>query len=219
MIPDRRRGFRVLVLSAFLIVTFAPIARAEWQFTPFIGYTFKTTSTFVDFDPDPDRVATDQTRLNFGGAVRLIGEWPIGFEAYYVHTPGFFDPKQQFNIPLPVVLESRTYAVMGNVVLTTPLSWNRYGLRPSLSGGIGLMHASEEDQLQVIRYRVNLLGMNIGGGAVGFVSDHVGVRFDLRYFRNIKGLSQEDLGDFPVTVGQPVRLRYWTLGFGVVFKK
>lgn len=218
MISDRRRGFRVLVLSAFLILLFSPNASAEWQFTPFIGYTFKTTSTFVDFDPDPDRIATDQTRLNFGGAVRLIGEWPIGLEAYYVHTPGFFDPKQQFNIPLPVVLESRTYAVMGNVVLTTPLSWNRYGLRPSLSGGIGLMHAFEKDQLQVIPYRVNLLGMNVGGGAVGFVSDHVGVRFDLRYFRNIKGVSQDQL-DFPVTVGQPVRLRYWTLGFGVVIKK
>ena len=219
MIPDRRTGFRALVLSAFLILTFPPIARAEWQFTPFIGYTFKATSTFVDFDIDPDRAATDQTRLNFGGAVRLIGESPFGVEAYYVHTPGFFDPKPQFNIVLPRVLESRTYAVMGNVVLSTPRSWNRYGLRPSVSGGIGLMHASEEDQLQVIRYRVNLLGMNVGGGAVGFVSDHVGVRFDLRYFRNIKGLSQEDLEDFPVTVGQPVRLRYWTIAFGVVIKK
>jgi hypothetical protein len=218
VIPDRRRGFRLLVLSAFLILTVSPNASAEWQFTPLIGYTFKATSTFVDFDVDENRFATDQTRLNFGGAVRLIGEWPIGLEGYYVHTPGFFDPKPQFNIVLPQVLESRTYAVMGNLVLTTPLSWNRYGLRPSLSGGIGLMHASEEDLLQVIRYRINLLGMNVGGGAVGFLSDHVGVRFDLRYFRNIKGVSQEDLGDFPVTSGQPVRLRYWTLGFGVVFK-
>ena len=53
--------------------------------------------------------------------------------------------------------------------------------------------------------------MNVGGGAVGFLSDHVGVRFDLRYFRNIKGVSQEDLEDFPVTLGEPVRLRYWTI--------
>jgi hypothetical protein len=219
VIPDRRRGFPVLVLSALLILTCPRIARAEWQFTPFIGYTFKATSTFIDLDLDENRVATDQTRLNFGGAIRLVGEWPIGLEAYYVHTPGFFDPKPQFNIVLPRVLESRTYAVMGNVVLTTPLSWNRYGLRPSLSGGIGLMHASAKDQLQILPYRVDLLGMNIGGGAVGFLSDHVGVRFDVRYFRNIKGVSQEDLGDFPVTSGQPVRLRYWTIGFGVVIKK
>jgi hypothetical protein len=218
VIPDGRAQFRGLVLSALLILTFPLVARAEWQFTPFIGYTFKATSTFVDFDIDPDRVATDQTRLSFGGAVRLIGDSPFGIEAYYVHTPGFFDPKPQFNITLPQVLESRTYAVMGNFVLATPRHWNQYGLRPALSGGIGLMHASAEDQLHVIPYRVDLLGMNLGGGAVGLLSDHVGVRFDLRYFRNIKGVPQQDL-EFPVTGGQPVRLRYWTIGFGVVIKK
>jgi hypothetical protein len=210
---------RLLLFCAVLFLTFPRTAAAEWQFTPFIGYTFKATSTFVDFDLDENRVATDQTRINFGGAVRLIGESPFGVEAYYVHTPGFFDPKRRFNIILPVVLESRTYSLMGNVVLATPRHWNRYGLRPALSAGIGLMHASEEDQLDVIRYRMNLLGMNIGGGAIGFVSDRVGVRFDLRYFRNIKGVPPEDLQDFPVTGGQPVRLRYWTVAFGVVIKK
>jgi len=213
-----RTRWRVLALSGVLFLTCPRTAAAEWQFTPFIGYTFKATSTFVDFDLGEDREATDQTRLNFGGAVRLIGESPFGVEAYYVHTPGFFDPKPQFNIVLPRVLESRTYAVMGNVVLSTPRHWNRYGLRPSLSAGVGLMHASLEDQLDVIRYRVNLLGMNVGGGAVGFLSDRVGVRFDLRYFRNIKGVPEGEL-DFPVTGGEPVRLRYWTIGFGVVVKK
>ena len=80
------------------------------------------------------------------------------------------------------------------------------------------MHASATDQLQILPYRLNLLGMNIGGGAVGFLSDHVGVRFDLRYFRNIKGIPLEEL-DLGITVGQPVRLRYWTIDFGVVIKK
>jgi hypothetical protein len=217
VIPDGRALIRGLALPALLILTVPLVARAEWQFTPFIGYTFKASTTIVDFDLDEDQVATDDTRVNFGGAIRLIGEWPIGLEAYYVHTLGFFDT-QTFNINLPRIIESRTYAVMGNVVLTTPLSWNRYGLRPSLSGGIGLMHASASDQLQIAPYRLDLLGMNIGGGAVGFLSDHVGVRFDLRYFKNIKGVPLEEL-DPIITVGQPVRLRYWTLDFGVVFKK
>ena len=217
MIPDRRTGCRILVLSALLTLSWPSIARAEWQFTPFIGYTFKGSTTILDFDFDEDQVATDDTRVNFGGAIRLIGAWPIGLEAYYVHTPGFFDA-ETFSIDLPRIVESRTYALMGNVVLTTPLSWNRYGLRPSLSGGIGLMHASARDQNGIIPYQLNLLGMNIGGGAVGFLSDHVGVRFDLRYFKNIKGVPLEEL-DPLITVGQPVRLRYWTLDFGIVFKK
>ena len=204
----------VLRVCRLLVLLLPLVARAEWQFTPFIGYTFKdrarsSTSTST-------QTATDQTHLNFGGSVRLIGDSPFGVEAYYVHTPGFFDSKPQFNINLPRMLGSRTYAVMGNVVLTTPRPWNRYGLRPLLSGGIGLMHASAEDQLDVIPYRVNLWGVNLGGGAVGFVSDHVGVRFDLRYFRT----SQRAGGrPGPRHAGEPVRLRYWTASFGVVFKK
>jgi hypothetical protein len=61
--------------------------------------------------------------------------------------------------------------------------------------------------------------MNLGGGAVGFVSDRVGLRFDLRYFRNIRGVDPEDL-EVQVTlpVGAPIRLRYWTISTGVVIK-
>ena len=118
--PGGLTPFRALAVVAVLLLSSAAPARAEWQFTPFIGYTFKATSTFVDFDFDEDSVATDETRFNFGGAVRLIGDSPIGVEAYYVHTPGFFNPKSQFGIALPLVLESRTYALMGNVVLATP---------------------------------------------------------------------------------------------------
>ena len=206
---------RVLALAAVLLATSTP-ARAEWQFTPFIGYTFKATSTFVDFDLSEEKRATDETRVNFGGSVRWIGASPIGLEAYYVHTPGFFDAKQ-FNLNLARVIESRTYAIMGNVVVATPRNWNRYGLRPSLSGGIGLMHAAADDTLQIFPYHQNLLGMNIGGGAVGMLSERAGVRFDFRYFRNIKGVSAEEL-EFPVTAGESVRLRYWTLGFGLVIK-
>lgn len=217
MSPGVRTLFRVLGVSGVLLLSSAAPARAEWQFTPFIGYTFRATSTFLDFDLDEDSVATDETRLNFGGAVRLIGEGPIGVEAYYVHTPGFFDPPPVFNLSDPRVIASRTYALMGNVVVATPRSWNRYGLRPSFSGGLGVMHAAADDQLQVSPFTINLLAMNIGGGAVGMLSERLGVRFDLRYFRNIKGVSAEDL-EFPVTAGESVRLRYWTLGFGLVIK-
>jgi len=206
---------RVLALTAILFAIPAR-AHAEWQFTPFVGYTFRATSTFIDFDLREDRQATDETRFDFGGSVRLIGDSPLGVEAYYIHTPGFFDAKQ-FDFNQARVLESRTYAFMGNLVLSTPRHWNRYGLRPSLSGGIGLMHASLDDGLQLFPYHQNLLGMNIGGGAVGMLSDRIGVRFDFRYFRNIKGVSAEDL-EFPVTAGESVRLRYWTLGFGLVIK-
>src|SRR5688572_4019590 len=47
VIPDGRALLRGLVLSALLILTFPLVARAEWQFSPFIGYTFKASTTIV----------------------------------------------------------------------------------------------------------------------------------------------------------------------------
>ena len=102
---------------------------------------------------------------------------------------------------------------MGNVVLTTPRSWNEYGLRPFVSGGIGLLHASTAtDALDVLPVNTNLLGYNVGGGAVGFLNDRVGLRFDLRYFSNLKPSD-----DTENAIGR-VHLSYWTGSVGVVLK-
>ncbi len=105
---------------------------------------------------------------------------------------------------------------MGNAVLTTPRAWNQYGLRPYVSGGIGLLHASRADARNLTTFSLDLLGMNAGGGAVGFLSDRIGLRFDLRYFRKIQGPVEDEL-DFPVSIG-PIRLRQWTTSLGVVIK-
>ena len=34
--------------------------------------------------------------------------------------------------------------------------------------------------------------MNVGGGAAGFLSDRVGIRFDFRYFQNISSVPEEE---------------------------
>ena len=216
MSSSARACLRVARLCACIVLLLPARARAEWQFTPFLGYTFNGSTTLIDFGLVNNQTANDEPHLNFGGSVSLLGEGPFGLEALYVDTPNFFESKQ-FNIVLPRTLSSRTYAVMGNAVLTTPRSWNRYGLRPLLSGGIGLIHASAEDQLDLLAYRLNLWGVNLGGGAVGFLSDRVGLRFDLRYFQNISSVPEEDLSQ--LTLGDPLRLRYWTASFGVVFRK
>jgi hypothetical protein len=57
---------------------------------------------------------------------------------------------------------------------------------------------------------------NLGGGAVGFLSDRVGVRFDLRYFGTLR--RNEALSDEPIAFGQ-VRMHYWTAAIGVVFRR
>jgi opacity protein-like surface antigen len=210
--PIVRKAGTVLALTGLLLVIPTARASAEWHFAPLVGYTFKGSTTLVDLED-----ATAERHWNFGGAVALLGEGPIGVEGYFVYTPGFFQREGGGFVGGGDVISSYTYTLMGNAVLTTPRRWNEYGLRPYVSGGLGLLRVSAKDQFNVTPIRLNLLGMNVGGGAVGFLSDRVGLRFDLRYFRKIQGPDVETL-EIPVSRGEPIRLRYWTTAIGVVIK-
>lgn len=180
-------------------------AGAEWQLTPFLGLTFKGNTTLIDHEQGADKV-----HWTFGGTVALMGAGPVGVEGVVAYTPGFF---QQDITPIVDIVDSRTLAIMGNVVLTTPRSWNEYGLRPFVSGGIGLLHATATDAFEFTPVNTSLLGYNIGGGAIGFLNDRVGLRFDLRYFSNLKPSDDPEL-----SVTGRVHLSYWTGSVGVVLK-
>ena len=205
----RLHGPRVLLLTALVVAAPRP-AFADWQFTPFFGFTFKGNTTLVDLED-----AVGRTHWNFGGAVTVLGRWPIGAEAYFVYTPGLFNHK---GVGGPPTLDagidsSRSFAFMGNAVLAAPRSWNEYGLRPFISGGLGALHATEIDKTTVFTVKRTIPAYNIGGGAIGFLTDNTGLRFDLRFIRNL--LNQDE----PLAFSQKLHLRYWTASIGVVIKK
>ena len=199
-----RAGFRVLAACGILIVACAAEAHAEWQLAPFIGLTFNGDTSLANLEGGAEKV-----HWNFGGAVTVIGEWPIGVEGLFTYTPQFFEGGDE---GVNLFESSRALALMGNVVLAVPRSWNEYGLRPFVSGGIGLLSAAVSDVAGVLTFRENLLGYNIGGGAVGFVTPRTGLRFDLRYYSNLKPSDESG-----VSFGR-VRLSYWTGSVGVVFR-
>ena len=207
-----RRRVRALALAAVLVGCVPATARADWQLTPFLGLTFKGDTTLLDHEE-----ATGKVHWSLGGAVTLLGAGPVGVEGLVLYTPGFF---QQDNPPVidgvvrPDIVESRTLALMGNVVLTTPRDWNEYGLRPFISGGIGLLYASASatDVLDFLPVKAQLLGYNIGGGAVGSLTTRTGLRFDLRYFSNLKPTD-----DTENAIGR-VHLSHWTGSVGVFFR-
>lgn len=194
--------FRAVALSAMLLAALPARAEAEWQLAPFIGWTFHTDTTL--FDP---AFGTEETHWNFGTSVSLLGAGPVGVEALFVYTPGLFGGGEG-----SVVSTSRSIALMGNVVLTTPLKWNEYGLRPYVSGGLGLMHVAQQPQIaNTFPINENFLGYNVGGGATGFITDRTGVKFDLRYYNSLT--RSEGTPSFGVA-----RLRYWTGSIGVVLR-
>jgi hypothetical protein len=193
---------RALALCCALVVTVPRIAAAEWQFTPMIGSTFAGNTSIVLND------ASRRTHKNFGGAVSLLGGGLFGVEAVSIYTPGFFQP-DSFNL----VKSSRAFTLMGNAVLTVPRRWTEYSLRPVVSGGFGLMHASHLDIAAFFPVHSNMAGFNVGGGAVGFLSKRTGVRFDLRYFSSLHRTEQE-----AVSFGR-THLSYMTGSIGVVLRR
>ena len=206
-----RTRSRVLTLIGVLALFVPGTANADWQLTPFLGLTFKGDTTLLDFE-----TATGEEHWTFGGAVALVGSGPIGAEGLFSYTPGFFqreDPPLIDGVVPPDIIESRTFALMGNLLLTIPRSWNEYGLRPFVSGGIGLLSATATDAQRFLPVEAKLLGYNVGGGAVGFLTDRVGLRFDLRYFSNLKPSDDPEL----IATGR-VHLSYWTGSVGVVFR-
>ena len=193
---------RALAACACLLAAPATAA-AEWHISPMIGLTFAGKTTLNDFDQ-----ATGKVHPNLSISGSLLGGGLLGVEAIGSLTPGFFQTGDGV-----FVKESRAYAIMGNLVVTAPRRLTEYFLRPFVSGGFGLMRASQVDALEVLPASASLLGYNIGGGAIGFFSNSTGVRFDLRYYGTLHGV---DRG--AIAVGD-VHLRYMAASVGVVIRR
>lgn len=194
---------KTLAACVICVLASPAAAAAEWHISPMIGVTFAGKTTLQDFDQ-----ATGKVHPNLALAGTLLGGGLLGVEVLGSLTPGFFQTGDG-----TFVKESRAYTVMGNLVVTAPRRWTEYNLRPFVSGGFGLMRASQIDALEVLPASAGLLGYNIGGGAVGFFTSTTGVRFDLRYYGTLRGY---DRGG--IAIGE-VQLRYMTAAVGVVIRR
>jgi hypothetical protein len=194
---------RALTVCCVFVLVMPAAAAAEWHLTPFIGATFFGKTSLVDIEH-----GTGKVHREIGGSAALMGGGVLGVEGLVVWTPGFFQTDD-----VDLVAKSRSVALMGNVMLTTPRRWTEYTLRPFVSGGFGLIKASSSDVAGVFPVRENIAAFNIGGGAIGFLTQRTGLRFDLRYY---SGLSRSDEG--PIAFGR-VHLRYMTASVGVVLRR
>lgn len=192
---------RLAACAAFILAV-PGMAAAEWHFTPMLGTTFLGRTSLVDLE-----AATGQRHKNLGGSIALLGGGTLGVEGFFVWTPGFFETGDQ-----DLIRSSRSLALMGNVMLTTPRRWTEYTLRPFVSGGFGLLQASRTEVHSVFTSTANMTGYNIGGGVIGFFSQRTGVRFDLRYYNNLTA------PDNVPSIG-PVNLRYMTASVGIVLRR
>lgn len=204
---------RLCVCSIACLLVFARPAAADWHFTPFLGWTLGGSTTFLDLENTLAGEEFGRKHFVYGGSVTRFWRGPLGLEALFVHVPGIFDRE---NLGLQPELEpfsdSRSMALMGNVVVTIPRAWSEHGLRPFASGGFGLVHVAQDYQRDFLRVRRNEWGYNVGGGAVGPITDRTGVRFEVRRFSYVKSA--------PIQGASVDRehISYWTATVGVVFR-
>jgi opacity protein-like surface antigen len=192
----------VLLFSALLSCGWSTNAAADFLVTPFVGSTFAGDTTLLDLDIG----ATSAKHWTFGGSAAWLSDQILGVEADFAMTPGFF----QNSGGAGLVVSSRVTTLTGNVIAALPLSVTRESLRPYLTGGLGLMRAKAEDLIG-LNEGGSWVGLQLGAGAIGFINERTGVRFDLR---NSRSLSRDTtlLGE------RKSKLSFWRATVGVVLR-
>ena len=202
MILVPARG-RILVLAVLFLCCQVAEARADFFITPFLGSEFAGSTTLLDLDTG----AASSKHWTFGGSAAWLSDRVLGVEADFSIVPGFF----QNSSGTGLVIGSRVTTLTGSVIVALPLSVTRESLRPYAVGGLGLLHASSEDILS-LNESGDWLGLQIGAGAIGLITNRAGVRFDLRHLRalsrdtTLRGEQTSKLSFWRATVG--VTLRY-----------
>jgi hypothetical protein len=194
-------------VCAIALILFAPVpAAAEWQVRPFIGFSFGGSTTFVD-----PEVAIETQNVVIGVAGGWLGE-VFGFEADFGRAPGFFQRGDDVAEEVQLVSSAVT-TLTGNVVIALPRRLAGYGLRPYFSGGAGLTHIDMLGKFQIVDIGRTLPTMSLGGGVTGFLTNRVGLNWDIRRFSTFRGEGE--------TVGNSVgneSLSFWRASMAVAVR-
>ena len=169
-----------LIVAGVMAVLWAPSqARAEVYVSPFAGIHFGN-----------DEI---EKKFVWGANAGFMGAGIIGAEVDFGWAPNAFDEPTDNHI----------MDVMGNLIVGVPIGGTSgVGVRPYLTGGLGMIQTKIASDITGIPDTDNKdFGFNVGGGLMGYFSDHIGLRGDLRYFRafsdnNFDSLLNADLGGF-----------------------
>jgi Outer membrane protein beta-barrel domain len=198
------RPVRVLLAAAVTAVLATPApADADIFVSPFLGLKFKGTTNELDFGD-----GAGDAKLSIGVAGTLLADKGPGIEAEVGYNPRFFERGTG-----DLVTRSGVTTLFANFILALPISITRESLRPYVSTGLGWVHAEAQQSVDLFPVSNDFLGLALGGGAIGFISDVVGLRFDLRY---IKSVSSGDVSELPAEGS--VRISFWRATVGVVFR-
>ena len=192
-----KRMMRMLVLTGALAFVLAPgQAQADGFVTPWVGSAFGSS------------FSNGQT--SFGIDLGGMGAGVIGGELDFGYSPSFFGTKSDFG-------SNTVMDLMGNLILGVPVGGTHGpGVRPYLTAGAGLLRTQiDGGTLAKVSSSNNMLGWNVGAGVMGYFSDHVGLRGDVRYLR---GFKDTNTGVTSIDLSGSGQLHFWRASVGVVLR-
>lgn len=188
-------------------------AFAEFFVVPFAGIKFGGSTSIVDLE-----LAAGKKKAVLGVSAMFLDSKVIGYEVEFANIAGFFanDKPPLLDDGEPAVYRplvkpgSYVSDFTGSVVLSLPPGATGGGLRPYVVVGGGLIHAQASDFLEIFQIRRTVPAINIGVGAIGLLTNNVGVRFDVRHLRSLAKDASSGL------VGR--RIAYTRLTFGLLLR-
>ena len=195
------RAVRCSVLVAGLLSWPWPASAADKQIRPFVGVTFGGATTLVDLEN-----AAGQPHVAVGVNAAWLGEI-VGVEVDAANMPGFFQSRNQH-----LVLGSRVTTITGNVVVAAPRRLTEYRVRPYFVGGLGVMQVRISHEFDVLPVALTTPALDLGGGAIAFVTNQLGMSLDVRRFLSL-GSGQEQ----GVSFGEE-HLSFWRASLALVIR-
>jgi opacity protein-like surface antigen len=178
-----RVGRSSLLIAFFVVGTAAP-AGAQWVVTPYLGVN-------VGGDVERGKGGPGVSAGFFRGG--------LGFEFDLQRFQHFFKDQDVADL-VPdsgTDLDTDAISFMGNVVALIRIP-GAANLRSYGTAGLGVIRAMFDSANDRFDTAQNNLGFNVGGGVMYSLSDRVGVRVDLRYFRAIVDDGMNEGGFFKV---------------------
>ena len=167
-------------------------AAADWVLTPFVGWNFGGSAGINAGSARSNTSSTFERKIDYGASLAAMGNGVVGFEVDFGYSPNFFESGTAAN-GFQFTNDSNVTTLTGNIIIGAPIGGQGGSIRPYVIGGVGLIRTNVQDIGQVFSvHSKNDFGMDVGGGVMGFFSDNVGLRGDIRYFRGFRGTSDSD---------------------------
>jgi hypothetical protein len=186
-----------IVASALLLTCLARDAAGQGFVNPFVGTTLTSPST-----------NGSSSKPGFGVAFGSVGKI-IGFESEIAYYPELID-KAANNLA-----KSKVITFSGNTLIGPTIgpvkAYGAFGFGDLYLNVTGLSSIVIPNPASI---STNYFTFNVGGGAMGFFTSHLGMRGDLRFYRAF-GFKLDDIQSSGLTLDQ---FEFWRANIGFVAK-